>query len=129
VLAARFFLFTGNYPEAKRVAKKLLGQISSGNTMSNFELEGYLVDQWCIVEEIVTTWADSSDQRRALQAIDATFKNNRGGDLQDADALMLWAKSRHILGLTNDFLNVLNQVKSLPFLLFCVYFIFLRFFV
>ena len=112
VLASRFYLFTGNYNEARRVAKRMAGAGVTGNAMSVFELEAYLVEQWSIVEEIALTWADSSDQRKALNAIDNTFKNNRGGDLQDADALMLWAKSRHLMGNLNDVLNVLNQVSS-----------------
>lgn len=112
MLAARFLLFTGNYNDARRIAKRFAGQGTSGTGMSVFELESYLIEQWSNVEEIAQTWADSSDQRRALTAIDNTFKNNRGGDLQDADALMLWAKSRHLMGLSNDVLNILNQVSA-----------------
>ncbi len=70
-----------------------------------------MIEQWSELEEMALDYTNSQEQRRVIQSIDSLFRNTRNPDLQDADALMLWAKSRHVLGISNDVLTVLNQVR------------------
>lgn len=110
VLAARFFLFSGNSSEARRVAKKITDLNRGSNTTTVYDVEAYLIEQWSNIEDISLDWSNSADQRRTLSAIDNTFRNNRSPDFQDADALMLWARSKYLLNASNDFFAILNQV-------------------
>ncbi len=74
-----------------------------------------MVEQWSLVEEIASTWENSSDQRRTLSTIDSTFRsNNRLPELQDPDSLMLWSKVKYLLGGPDgEVLNILNQTISM----------------
>ncbi len=78
-------------------------------------MEAFLVEQWSLVEEIASTWENSSDQRRTLSTIDSTFRsNNRLPELQDPDSLMLWSKVKYLLGGPDgEVLNILNQTISM----------------
>lgn len=55
VLAARFQLFTGNYYEGRRLARKVLesGRGGDSNTATVFEAEAMIIEQWCALEEAV----------------------------------------------------------------------------
>jgi hypothetical protein len=110
VLAARFYLYIGNYSEASRLAKKIVDLNRASNTTTVYEAESYLVEQWSNLEEISLDWTNSADQRRLISAIDNTFRNNKNPDFQDPDALMLWVRSKFLLNLSNDLYAVLNQV-------------------
>lgn len=118
VLAARFYLFIGNYSEAKRLSKRITDLNRGSNTTTVYDVEAYLIEQWCNIEEISFDWSSpsssaSADNRRVLSAIDNTFRNNKSPDFQDTDALMLWARSKFLLGQQNDCFAVLNQIISL----------------
>ncbi len=110
-MAARFYLYVGDYSEARRIARK----VSDGNKMSNassvYDVEAFLVEQWCNLEEISMDWNNSSEQKRVLSSIDNIFRSNKTPEYQDPDALLLWAKSKFIAENYNEMFNILNQVK------------------
>jgi hypothetical protein len=113
VLAARFYLYTGNYSEGRRVAKKITDLNLGSTTTTVYDVEAYLIEQWCHIEEMTLDWnPSSSDQRRILSAIDNTFRNNKSPDFSDPDALLLWTKAKFLLGNVNECYAILNQVCS-----------------
>jgi hypothetical protein len=123
-LAARFYLYTGNYSEGRRVAKKIT-ELNRGSPTTVYDVEAYLIEQWCHIEEMTLDWnPSSSDQRRILSAIVNTFRNNKSADFNDSDALMLWTKANFLLGNLNECYAILNQAS--PFLaLFSILYLFL----
>ncbi|RYH01319.1 hypothetical protein EON65_48440 [archaeon] len=115
ILASRFYLFTGNYYEARQIARRIISESSrnsSGNTSTVFEMEAYLIENWCTVEEVSASWTSSVDQKKQLCNIENTYQaNNRSVDMQDLDSLMCLAKTKYTKGLVNEALAVLNQVR------------------
>lgn len=114
-MASRFYLFTGNYYEARQIARRIISESSrnsSGNTSTVFEMEAYLIENWCTVEEVSASWTSSVDQKKQLCNIENTYQaNNRSVDMQDLDSLMCLAKTKYTKGLVNEALAVLNQVR------------------
>eukprot|EP01031_Cornospumella_fuschlensis_P039500 gene39500-48091_t len=79
ILAARFHLFTGNYYEARQIARRIISESSrnsSGNTSTVFEMEAYLIENWSTVEEVAASWTSSSDQKKQLCNIENTYQAN-----------------------------------------------------
>lgn len=118
-MAARFHLFTGNYYEARQIARRIIAEGSrnnSGNTSTVFEMEAYLIENWCTVEEVSASWTSSTDQKKQLCNIENTYQTNgRSVDMQDLDSLMCLAKTKYTKGLVNEALAVLNQVRLAVF--------------
>lgn len=112
-LAARFYLFVGDHLEAKRLSRKITDLNKGSNTSTIYEVEAYLIEQWCNLEQLSLDWSNPSEQKRILSAIDNSFRNNKNPDFQDPDALMLWVRAKFLLGLQNDCFAVLNQIISL----------------
>lgn len=116
-MAARFCLFTDNLSEASRLADKLLHGKPIGPQSSVFELEAHTVLQWCAVAEAELISSDGGDHdssfRRQLQAIDDSFSSsssNRSNEQLEMDSLLLWARTKLLLGRTVEAVNVYNQV-------------------
>jgi hypothetical protein len=123
-MAARFCLFTDNLSEASRLADKLLHGKSIGPQSSVFELEAHTVLQWCAVAEAELISSDlsggdhDSSSRRQLQAIDDSFSSSsssRSNEQLEMDSLLLWAKTKLLLGRTVEAVNVYNQVGQTLF--------------
>jgi hypothetical protein len=76
-------------------------------------MEATAIIQWCAIAEIEML-GGSIDQsaRQQLQAINDMYLNNRNNDQFDPDSLMVWARSRHLLGRLPDTFNILNQVRT-----------------
>ncbi len=119
MLAARFCLFTDNLSEASRLADKLLHGRPIGPQSSVFELEAHTVLQWCTVAEAELLSSDlsggdhDSSFRRQLQTIDDSFSSsssNRSNEQLEMDSLLLWARTKLLLGRTVEAVNVYNQV-------------------
>lgn len=51
-----------------------------------------------------------SDAKKRLTLIDSGYRSKGNVETHEIDSLMAWAKSRHIMNLNNDVLNILNQV-------------------
>jgi len=116
-MAARFCLFTDNLSEASRLAEKLLNGKSVGPQSSVFEVEAHTVLQWCAMAEADLmqdgdTGLDSST-RKQLQAIDDSFNSTRSNEQLEMDCLLLWARTKILLGRTVEAVNVYNQVSPL----------------
>jgi tetratricopeptide (TPR) repeat protein len=113
ILTARFYLFVGNYSEARQITRRLLSDVqraTSGYTTTVFEMEAYLIDYWCTVEELAGKRQTSSDGKKALCSIESNFTNNtRQVDMQDLDSVMCWARIHFVKGSVGEALNTLNQ--------------------
>ena len=112
ILAARFCLFTQNIKEAFRISQKVLNAKQGTGASTAFELEATTIVQWCTVAEVEMLGSIDSSSRQQLLAINDMYSNNRSNDQFDPDALMVWAKSRHLLNRTTDVLKIINQVRS-----------------
>lgn len=128
MLAARFCLFTDNLSEASRLADKLLHGKPIGPQSSVFEVEAHTVLQWCAVAEAELTSSPhlqegghqgdrglDSSARKQLQAIDDSFSSSsssssRSTEQLEMDSLLLWARTKLLLGRTVEAVNVYNQV-------------------
>lgn len=114
MLAARFALYVGDLDDAGRVCQKLLAnsKVNEGNAPTVFELEAVAVKQWVFVAETEAEYAEgSADCRKKLQSIDGAFRG-KGLEVHEVDSLMIWAKSRLMLNLPGEAINILNQVRA-----------------
>lgn len=74
--------------------------------------------QWCTVAEAELISSDLSGGdhdsfRRQLQTIDDSFSSsssNRSNEQLEMDSLLLWARTKLLLGRTVEAVNVYNQV-------------------
>lgn len=110
ILAARFCLYTENYKEAFRISNKILESKQGTGASTAFEMEATTIVQWCNIAEIEQYGGIDQSARQQLSGINDLYQNNRNNEQFDADSLMVWAKSRHVLSRTNEVLNILNQV-------------------
>lgn len=108
VMAARFSLHSGDFENASRLCKKVLSRGSSVPTTPT-ELEAYGINFLAGITRCGTFSSDASELKSHLQGMDGIMKNQpeAAGDL---DLLMLWARSRQMLGKQTEALNVLNKV-------------------
>ncbi len=116
-MAARFALYTGDYDNCSRICKKLL---SHGGTPSTpIELEAVALE---FLSGIVRIHQNSSpeyvavDLRPHLTSMDTLMKGQSDAS-SDLDLLMIWSRSRQMLGRNSDAINVLNKVLSYSYLL------------
>ena len=119
VLAARFALFTGDYPLASRISQRLL-EACRGDPSTPFELDAQCVDNWVTVIDAQITFCEAqatgsraieSDIRKKLLAIDS---NVNGRNEQDIDCLMMRVRAKQVTKQNGDALNILNQVGQPP---------------
>lgn len=134
-MAARFCLFTDNLSEASRLADKLLHGKPIGPQSSVFEVEAHTVLQWCLVAEAELTSSPAlgggdhhhrdvqggldSSARKQLQSIDDSFSSSRSNEQLEMDSLLLWAKTKLLLGRSVEAVNVYNQVARCVCCCFC----------
>jgi hypothetical protein len=113
-LAARFCLYTDDSYQARVITEKLLENYSSngGNAPTAFELEAIAIQQWCTLLDIENNDDKklSPENRKRIQAIDGVYRGKGGSEMHEVDSLMVWAKSRLMVGSHNEVLNILNQV-------------------
>lgn len=116
ILAARFSLFTGDPREASRIAEKFL-TVRGSSPSTAFEAEARCIDYWCALARMEERLQDDPssglmpEQMRQLQAMDDQFRSlSQTEGTLDIDSLMLWARSRQIISMRADVLNILNQV-------------------
>jgi hypothetical protein len=106
VLAARFSLFTGDYQNAIRVAKKVCSKTTQPSTP--YELDAVAVEYWA---NLAMMDASGDVDWKYVQGIDQFVRNL--GDNADVDLYMLFARSKFLLRKKKDSLNVLNKVNEL----------------
>lgn len=108
-------MYTDDSYQARVITEKLLANYRSndGNAPTAFELEAIAIQQWCTLSDIENNEDKklSPENKKRIQAIDGVYRGKGGSDLHEVDSLMVWAKSRVMLGVNNDALNILNQVR------------------
>lgn len=110
-LAARFALFTGDLALATRLSQKMLMATRGGLPSTPFELEASSVEQWAVSIDAQTALeidGSTADLRRQIQCIESLVKGRM--DQVDVDMLMLLGRCKQCVKLTNDALNIYNQV-------------------
>lgn len=122
ILAARFCLYTENYKEAFRISNKILESKQGTGASTAFEMEATTIVQWCNIAEIEQYGGIDQSARQQLSGINDLYQNNRNNEQFDADSLMVWAKSRHVLSRTNEVLNILNQVFNVLWVVAAIFF-------
>lgn len=116
VLAARFALFTKDFPLACRISQRLLESCHNEGPSTPFELEAQCIDHWVTVINAQNTFCEAqatggraieSEIRKKLAIIDNS-NNNRSE--QDIDSLMMRVRGKQAVKQNGDALNILNQV-------------------
>ena len=117
ILAARFSIFTGDYPSASRIAQKLLESCNSDGPSTPFELEALCIDHWVTVIDAQSTFCEAqstgsraveSEIRKKLLQIDNSYNARSEPEI---DSLMMRVRGKQAVKQNGDALNILNQVK------------------